>query len=255
MVLYSASRRTDMVAFHPDAIVDAVARSRRLEGIVFWTKDPRHLVTHPRLSVLPPSIPTVVQLTVTGLAGSVWEPHVPPLEVWEGELRALSERLPPGAIQWRFDPILADATVRERFLRTLERLDRLIGPLDTVTVSFPDAYKRVRARLGRHGLAFPDCGHEERIGILSQMHEASGLPMALCCEPSLLSLPFVRKAACIDAVRFDTLYGTHAAPLGKDKGQRMACGCVVSRDIGSYAMACGHGCRYCYACPAEAEGG
>lgn len=250
MVLYSASRRTDMVAFHPDVLADAVARSRRLEGIVFWTKDPRPLVGHPRLSAILSRIPSILQLTVTGLAGTVWEPGVPPLSVWGGVLGELARIFPHGAVTWRFDPILADDSWRERFLRILGELDRWMGPLSSVTTSFPDAYPRVRERLSAQGLAFPVCSRDRQVEILTSMHEASGLPIELCCEPSHLALPFVRKAACIDARRFDTLYGTHLAPLQKDKGQRVACGCVHARDIGSYSMSCGHRCVYCYAAPA-----
>ncbi|HPO37600.1 MAG TPA: DUF1848 family protein [Kiritimatiellia bacterium] len=32
----------------------------------------------------------------------------------------------------------------------------------------------------------------------------------------------------------------------KDKGQREACGCVISKDIGA-CNTCPHMCRYCYA--------
>jgi DNA repair photolyase len=38
----------------------------------------------------------------------------------------------------------------------------------------------------------------------------------------------------------------HRSPHTKDPGQRSACGCVVSKDIGMYDS-CLFGCQYCYA--------
>ena len=39
-------------------------------------------------------------------------------------------------------------------------------------------------------------------------------------------------------------------PHLKDRGQRKECGCIVSKDIGSYDT-CPHLCRYCYANTSE----
>lgn len=251
-MIYSASRRTDMAAFFPEIIADKVERSRRLEGIVFWTKDIRNLVSHPRLSGIVARVPSVVQYTVTGLAGTSWEPGVPPLSEQLGELGRLAEVLPVGAVRWRFDPILPGPDVIERFRSVKKGLESVLGVLDEVTVSFPDPYRQAVARVAASGLDWPIVGHGEKVRILSLMaREFPGAerPVRLCCEPDLLALPGIGMARCIDGGLFERLYGVPLGGLGKDLGQRKACGCSASTDIGSYDMRCRHGCRYCYANP------
>jgi hypothetical protein len=247
-MIYSASRRTDLPAFHPEVIAEKVRRSRKLEAIVLWTKDPRNCVRHAGLAAVVRRVPTVVQLTLTGLAGSAWEPAVPAPDLLRDDLRTLAGRLPPGAIRWRFDPLLADGTVLERFDRMRALLgDALGSPPEEVTVSFPDPYARVRRRLAEAGTAFPVLAPEERRALLAELHARSGLPLRLCTEPELADLPFASPARCIDGALFDRLYGTALGNLPKDAGQRVACGCVRSTDIGRYDLPCRHGCVYCYA--------
>ncbi len=48
----------------------------------------------------------------------------------------------------------------------------------------------------------------------------------------------------------EDLFGGKNAPYIKDKGQRTACGCIVSKDIGIYNT-CPHLCVYCYANSSE----
>ena len=36
-MIYSASRRTDLPAFYPDFLVGKIQRSRKLDGVVYWT--------------------------------------------------------------------------------------------------------------------------------------------------------------------------------------------------------------------------
>lgn len=55
----------------------------------------------------------------------------------------------------------------------------------------------------------------------------------------------IGNARCIDDRLISKLTGFYLQ-VGKDKNQRLACGCVASADIGEYNT-CQNGCLYCYA--------
>lgn len=258
-MLYSASRRTDMPAFHPDVIVERVSRSRRLEGLVLWTKDIRNLAFHHELRGVVENVPTVVQYTVTGLAGGDWEPRVPPLLEQLPALREVARMLPPGAVCWRFDPIIPGLDLWRRFREVKKHLEECLGALDGVTTSFADPYRKAVTRSRQAGLEWPAVDRAAKERIIAMMAgefarkwsppRPGFRPVRLCCEPELLTLPGVGMAHCIDGGLFERLYGLPLGDLAKDSGQRLACGCVKSTEIGSYDMICGHGCLYCYANP------
>lgn len=251
-MIYSASRRTDLPAFYPDYIASKIRRSRKLEAIVFWTKDPRNLVNHPELSKAIDAYPTIIQLTVTGLAGTAWEPDVPPPAEILPAIQALAARLPQGAVRWRFDPILVTDDLAERFLRLFRELRSSLGCLPSAVISFPAPYRKVTRRLQAAGLTFPPLNLEQKRACLKQLlsiarKEEPGFTFEACCQPDLLELDSVQAAACIDSLLFDRLYQTCFGPSKKDYGQRKECGCKQSTDIGKYEQTCHHHCLYCYA--------
>ena len=63
-----------------------------------------------------------------------------------------------------------------------------------------------------------------------------GIEHNRCIDPELIS-----RLAPDDSVLQNFLYNARG-----DSGQRKACGCILSKDIGTYNT-CPHGCFYCYA--------
>jgi hypothetical protein len=85
---------------------------------------------------------------------------------------------------------------------------------------------------------------------MAAMAAARGLVLHACSQPALAGVPGVRPSACIDGAILETLHPQREpASRRKDRGQRAACLCTESKDIGSYTQACPHGCVYCYANP------
>ncbi len=265
-MIVSASRRTDLAACYPEwlcrrlregyALVPHPRDSRRLSRVslspeavdclVLWTKNPEPFL--PYLDEVEQRYPFYFQFTLTPY-GRDMEPGLPSKERLAELFCALSRRLGPDRVDWRYDPILLDA--RHTTAYHLDRFEALCRHLHEYTgrciLSFADPYRHLGDRVrpveeaDQRALA---CG-------FSRIAARYRLPLFTCAEHIDLSEYGIFHASCIDPAKIGRLLGCRiqAKP---DRGQRPDCGCVESVDIGAYDT-CPNGCIYCYAAVSRAR--
>ena len=267
--IVSASYRSDIPAFYGDwfmrrleagfcrvvnpyggQIHEIPLTRERVEGFVFWTRNPGPFGAA-LAEVAGRGYPFVVQMTVTGYPRPL-ETSVLAPERAVALIEGLARRYGPRAAVWRYDPLLITSlTPPEWHRRTFTRLARAIsGNVDEVVFSFAHIYAKTKANLTRaamrHGFTWDDPPEAEKRALLADLAGIArgfGLHPTLCAQPGLLG-PGIEPARCIDAARLSDLAGR---PLGaRTKGNRPGCLCAESRDIGAYDS-CPHGCVYCYA--------
>lgn len=260
-MIISASRRTDIPSYYSQWFVNRLregfllirnpynpSRLTRLplspettDCIVFWTKNPAPMEKNLGI-VSDLGYNYYFQYTLTPY-GETWESNLPPIEHRLDTLYRLSERIGPGRLVWRYDPVILDETFTVQF--HLERFAALCEAIhacvDECIVSFVDVYRHLRSTLS------PIDADQMRVlgksfaGIAGNV----GLKLAACSETVDLQEFGIRRASCIDRERIERIVG-RAMRLKKDPGQRRECGCMESVDVGTYGT-CLNGCRYCYA--------
>ena len=228
--------------------------------LVLWSKDFSNLLENRcgLRDLLAPYDQVYLHLTVTGLGGTAVEPGAPPYG------RALS-KLPqiaalagnPLRVSVRFDPVLfwrESGEVRSNIdlFPGIAEAAAAAGTRD-VRVSFAQWYGKAVRRAAARRFPFVDPPDEDKRALaagLAATAKALGLLLHACSQPLLAGVPGIRPSACIDGALLEELHPRHEpASRRKDRGQRPDCLCTESKDIGSYAQACGHQCLYCYANP------
>lgn len=275
-LIISASRATDIPAFYADWFF------RRLEKgyvrwrnpfsghnsyvsfgnarfVVFWSKNPAPLL--PFLSVLKErGIGCYIQYTLNDYEEEGLEPNVPPLVQRIDTFRRLVEALGIGAVVWRFDPlILSDKITIDILLEKIANIANfLVGLTEKLVFSFADieSYKKVSRNLRQSCVDYREWDEQtmrEFASRLSAMnHDDWNFKLATCAERIDLSEYGIEHNRCIDPELIshlapdDVILQNFLYNAKTDTGQRKACGCILSKDIGAYNT-CPHGCLYCYA--------
>ena len=271
-MIVSASRRTDIPAFYGDWLLGRLEEGwvrvpnpfnpkqiqvvemdpRELGAIVFWTKDPAPLM--PRLETMERlGFDRYTFLFTLNDYPRAIEPGLPPLAERVATFRRLARRIGPDRVTWRYDPvILSDHCSTREHIRRFAALARaLAGSTRRVVVAMLHRYRKTRRGLARvPGWAegtgeFPSPATKEQLTrAFARFAAGAGMAIQACAQEGRL-LPSIPDGPCIDGDRLGRLFGL---PLetGPHRGQRPACRCSRSVDIGVNDT-CAHGCLYCYA--------
>jgi len=271
MHVVSASRRTDIPAFHSEWFMNRIRAGyvkvvspfggrvfevsllpEQVIAIVFWTKDAGPLL--PFLGELFHLGHCFTFLYTINNYPSFLEPRAPQLSHTLKVVEAIRKKFPLAIVRWRYDTIVLTKTLDQRWhIDNFRKLCQLMTPFTTECIfSFCDYYKKTIRNMERMVPDHfrPDGAYSKKLAEEMALVAADhGISFQSCAHDLLVS-ERIGKARCIDPVKLAEVVDSterHRA-LGKLKlvPSRRECGCAESRDIGAYDT-CGHGCVYCYA--------
>lgn len=175
------------------------------------------------------------------------------------QLDYLAKTFGSNTIKYRFDPIVFYKNIgNDEELNNLENFELIMQSLQKSGVTncqfaFCLPYKNVVRRMKKKGKILVELSIERQKQILDDLIticDKNGVELFSCCNSQLNGYRNkIKQSACIDKRQIENIIGSQLIKKRKDTGQRSECGCVQSRDIGSYKMNCGHSCDYCYANP------
>ena len=285
-VILSASRSTDIPAFYAEWFVRRLQEGwcgwinpfnqqkyrvsfDQTRMIVFWSKNPEQMLRQLNQVEGLGFKQYYFQFTLNDYVIEELEPKVPPVEERIDTFRRLVDRIGKERVIWRFDPLLLTDKISVDVL--LDRIGnigmQLKGYTEKLVFSFIDisSYRKVQRNLAGFGIHEFTTEEQSKFARgLAELNNELHLELATCGELVDLSAYGIKHNKCVDddlmmrlfhddaelmdfiGAEYDMFNGWQIKKSKKDKGQRKACGCIISKDIGAYNT-CPHLCRYCYA--------
>lgn len=276
-MIISASRRTDIPAFYSEWFMNRVREGFLLvrnpfnakqisrvsmipedvDVIVFWTRNPAPLAEFlDELDDLGHKY--YFQFTITGYPRELEPNTLSPYRAIE-VFNEFSDRLGSELLVWRYDPILLCNLVSlEEHKRLFTKIASMIaGKTRRCVISFADLYSKSERNLKTiKDISYSDIlsnqgALQELVSFMAKTANENGMEIKTCAEDACLEDIGVLRGKCIDDELIQSAFGI-SVDNKKDAGQREACGCIRSIDIGMYNT-CLHGCAYCYATHSHAS--
>jgi hypothetical protein len=274
----SASRRTDLPACHYAWLQQVLAAGRAeivnprfrdrtysvdlrpeaVHSLVLWSKNFANVLADPgQLN----NYNLYFQYTINNY-NKLLEPNSPPYAETLRTLDGLLRRYRPEQFNVRFDPVIITTkgerqpTPADPSAARLAAFDRLCRDLAALgmqncrlTVSYIALYKPVERNLSRLGVDWLPLAPDGQVDLarrLVAIADRYGLTLYSCACPLFAQAAGFNRGSCIDGRLLQDLFGPKTSKA-MDTGQRPACGCTRSVDIGSYDQPCLFTCSYCYA--------
>lgn len=216
-----------------------------VDCIVFWTKNPEPMME--RLDELS-AYPFYFQFTLTGY-GKDMECNVPhKKEKMIPIFQRLSEKLGKKRVIWRYDPIIFTEIYRPEYhIKAFEQISNALkGYTDQCVISFVDIYAKNKKNMKElKAYEIEEAELRDFCKKINRIAQSNGMTVSSCAERIDLAECGIAHNCCIDKKLIEDVIG-YKIKVGKDKNQRLECGCVESVEIGAYNT-CKNGCRYCYA--------
>lgn len=279
-MIISASRKTDIPALYSDWFMDKV-RSGKIKQknpyngaiyerslnpndvsmIVFWTRNSSIMMKKGYIDeLIDRGFNFYFQNTITGntirsKSGEKLDGKTPNPNKGIEYFNQLADKIGGDKVIWRFDPIVVSDEINiEEIIRLYDKISKNISSNSKRNViSFLDVYQHVGENLNKSGfnniINLTDPKHHEKLNTLlteiKNISNRDGRKVYSCAETIDLNDYGIEHSKCIDNEYIKETFGLKVSK-SKDMGQRKACGCVKSFDIGEYNT-CVHGCVYCYA--------
>ena len=269
-MIISASRRTDIPAYYTEWFMNRIKEGfctvpnpfnsdqvsfidltpENVDLIVFWTRNPATLLKC--LDTLDEKgYKYYFQYTINNYP-RIYEKYNPSLELSTNTFIEISKRLGTGKVIWRYDPILfTDDLDKDFHIKNFTHIFSLIGKYTKrIVVSIVDDYNKTDRRLiglnknyTNDQLLKPYLN--DVLFSFVELTKKYGIEIQSCAEEKDFELLGIKHGKCIDDQLILNEFGIDLT-YKKDKGQRLACGCTQSKDIGMNNT-CVMGCEYCYA--------
>jgi hypothetical protein len=265
-MIISASRRTDIPAFYSEWMMNRLREGEVLvrnpfnrtqvsriplkpvnvDCIVFWTKDARPMLEY--LDELDAMGWVYYFLFTLNPYGCGIESGFEDLEHRIKTFKELSNRIGSERVIWRYDPVLVSEEYdTEYHINAFDHLaSQLAGYTRKCVFSYLEEYRKIRRNMERIRVITPSDSLKREIAeALSLSAEDNSIKLAACALDYDFTDLNIEKNRCVDEGLIEEISG-RCLTVKKDSSQREACGCVESKDIGTY-NSCRGSCLYCYA--------